>query len=154
MNYMEALAKWRAENKSGNGYASPWGDTVKEALDAYANNGGRVKYYPRTTNEVGIVRHRGELLAIGDAHGPWVVVLEQSGADWTALGTEAGTIDRAEILRENGQCVRSTYDRSSAIDALNAECKNLGFDRAGLDPDDVDAYVEAYVAALNGEPTE
>ena len=151
MNQTDARAKWREANYQGNGYVYPFGTTVKEALDGYAAGGGRVKYYPRTTSEIGLVRWRGETLGIGDANGPWVCVLEQSGADWVGLGTGAGEMERACGIRDAG---KSWYDHIEAKRlsdaALGSDCQEYGFDRSALDLDDVDAYT----SALNGESIE
>lgn len=151
MNRPEALAKWREANNNGNGYASPFGATVDEALDGYAAEGARIQHRPQTSDEIGIVRFHGELLGIGDANGPWVQVLEQYAADWTGLGTEAGETYRAIMVREKSHAHYSggtAKAQDAAIAALKEDCKEYGIDYDSLSPDDEEEYVDAYIAAL------
>ena len=72
------------------------------------------------------------------------------GVDWMALGTEAGKIDRAELLKKDGT-VPPGGDREEALMAFGADCHNYGFSLSDVDPDDKEEYISAYIAALNGE---
>ena len=155
MDPKEALAKWRAENDEGSGYDPDLGNTVEIVVAAYEAEGARIRYRATTSDEITILRFRGETLGIGNANGPWVQVLEQSGADWMALGTEAGETDRAEILQKCGQVVRDQCGaRESALMAFGADCLNYGYEHAKVIDDDREEYITAYIAALNGESNE
>jgi hypothetical protein len=152
MNHAEALAKWRAENDRGNGYDPQMGATVAEVVTAYEAEGARVTHRPQTSDEIVIVQFRGETLGIGNANGPWVQVLDQRGADWKALGAEAGDLERSIGIREHG---KSWWGHSEAErlaeEAFKSELDEYGFDPNVIDEDDREEYTAAYIAALNGE---
>lgn len=151
MTPQEALAKWRAENDKGNGYDPQRGDTVDDVVDSYDVDGARILHRPQTSDEIAVIRFRGETLGIGDANGPWECVLEQLFSDWHSLGTSAGESDRLELLREHGQVVRGPQNRDSALATYKADCLNYGFLRSDVPKDDREEYISAYVAALNRE---
>jgi hypothetical protein len=86
-----ALTAYRAGNNAGRGFAPDGGETVDEAVQAYASGGGRVLLERRASDEVAVIESSdGDLIAIGgDAmgRGAWAVALTDEASDDVFLKT-------------------------------------------------------------------
>lgn len=73
-----ARGLWCSGDNQGLGYAPytdvPGADTMEGAISAAIADGWDVVLRPDTTDDVWVLQHAdGELMGIGDRHGPWAV---------------------------------------------------------------------------------
>ena len=80
----DANKLFRQGNDAGMGYAPyadvPGDDTIEAAVAAAEADGWELVLASRSTSDVTVLRNGdGELMAIGDANGPWAVIISDIG---------------------------------------------------------------------------